>query len=500
MFTQRAMLLGFVGFCFYLIAVVNTLPSFYYVLTWLSLGLLAASLGIALLSLSGLKVAGHFSRYQGVSRLGARYLNSLAENSNVLSSTYAGSMPLFEMTLQNNASLNKTGIILELQFRSLLDTSDLKKVTPIEAHQFLLEAIPAGQTLDISLPMSLLPRGRHELVQARLIGSDVLGLFRISRRLKLASQLIESESEETKPRAEVEDVEIVVAPPIFDDVVSTRLQGAGHGLSGSRRSRQFGRGEDVRALRPYIAGDDLRHIHWKTTARTGSMVVKEWEFSSRSNALVVWDGSLINNTSFNIRDEVGLSVAASLVSAYHRSELPCSVVLLGGEATFLQAGGAYGGALSSSEITAFAGALATRTTTIEQAFEQSGCNDSQYDVIYLIAAQKGPSVLGMVRRWISRGAIVFVILLDEVPENTKKRGRAAKRKKRNTLLNNTDSVSQDSEAIRSCGASVAEISLQMLAEESRSATLDEISLDSAQLLESEIRRVILDLNEKVTAK
>jgi hypothetical protein len=498
MFTQRALLLGFVGFCFYLIAVVNTLPSFYYVLTWLSLGLLAASLGIALLSLNGLQVSGYFSRRQGVSRLSARYLNSSAENINGPSGAYAGSMPLFEMTLQNSASLNKTGVILELQFRSLLDVSDKGKVIPIESHQFLLEAIPAGQSLEISLPMSLLPRGRHELVQARLLGSDVLGLFRVSRRLILASTLNDAESGGAKSQAEIEDVEIIVAPPLFD-VTGTRLQGIGHGLSGSRRSRQFGRGDDVRALRPYIAGDDLRHIHWKTTARTGSMVVKEWEFSSRSNALIVWDGSLRSSNS-RATDEVTLSVAASLVAGFHRSELPCSIVLLGDKVTFLQAGGAYGGTLSNSEIAAFAGAQANRVTSLEQAFEQSGCNESQYDVIYLVAAKTVPSLLGIVTRWINRGAIVFVILVDEVPPAKTKRLRGAKRQKRSALQNNASIVVHDLDALRRSGATIAEISLEMLTGESIDGTLDEISPDSAQRLESEIRRVIVDLNQKVTEK
>ncbi len=528
MFTQRALLLGFVGFCFYLIAVVNTLPSFYYVLTWLSLGLLAASLGIALLSLSGLQVTGRFSRRQGVSRLGARHLNSLEENSKVLSNNNAGSMPLFEMTLENKGSLNKTGVILELQFRSIFDAQEQGANAPIGAHQFLLEAIPAGQTLEISLPLSLLSRGKHELVQARLLGSDVLGLFRVSRRLRLTSEAHSVESDEAKIQSEVENAEIVVAPPLFDDVAGTLMQGLGHGLNGSRRSRQFGRGDDVRALRPYVAGDDLRHIHWKTTARTGAMVVKEWEYSSRSSALVIWDGSIGSNdltekasviadpsstksilrkflgpqkkksvrtSHSNAIDEVGLSVAASMVAAFHRAELPCSSVILSEKPAFLPGGGSYGGALSIGEIEAFAGAQANRVTPFDLAFDQSGCNESLFDVIYLVSAKTAPSVVGPVARWVNRGAVVFVILLDDVPLAALKNGKSEKRPK---LLGNKKTVTiptQDVDALRRTGATVAEISLEMLVDEPSGAALDEISLDSAQLLEAEIRRVMIDLNQ-----
>ncbi|MBV9468948.1 MAG: hypothetical protein JOZ57_06845, partial [Abitibacteriaceae bacterium] len=54
------MLVGIVGFCLYLIAFVNVLPTFY-VLTWLSVGILVSSLGIALLSLVGLSCEWHIS-------------------------------------------------------------------------------------------------------------------------------------------------------------------------------------------------------------------------------------------------------------------------------------------------------------------------------------------------------------------------------------------------------------------------------------------------------
>ena len=43
------------------------------------------------------------------------------------------------------------------------------------------------------------------------------------------------------------------------------------------------------ALREYVMGDDLRHVHWRTTARTGTLMVRQLVDSSLPVSTVVLD-------------------------------------------------------------------------------------------------------------------------------------------------------------------------------------------------------------------
>ncbi len=65
------------------------------------------------------------------------------------------------------------------------------------------------------------------------------------------------------------------------------------------------------ALREYVPGDDLRHVHWRASARSGALVVRQYQETTRSHATVVLD---LDPTSYDGTDdfELAVSVAASL--------------------------------------------------------------------------------------------------------------------------------------------------------------------------------------------
>ena len=65
------------------------------------------------------------------------------------------------------------------------------------------------------------------------------------------------------------------------------------------------------AIREYLPGDSRRHVHWKSTAKTGKLMVRQYEETRRSRIAVVLD---LNTAEYSSDDEfeMAVSVAASL--------------------------------------------------------------------------------------------------------------------------------------------------------------------------------------------
>ena len=387
MLTQRALLLGFVAFCFYLIAVVNELPGFYYVLMWLALGLLAASLGIAFLSLSGLSFHWNLARSVGhASGLTAPAPGDVAAREPLV--------PIVEATLSNRGSLNKTGILIELYLRDLGREKEVALV-------YLLEAVPAGKTLDIALPLRELARGTYKLERARLVGSDVLGLFRARRNLNLAA----------------DNAEIIVAPALLPSALLTLAGRGGRAQRGAGlRARRDG-GDELRGTRPYVAGDDMRQIHWKSTARTGELVMREWEQIGHAATLIIWDGAQSSDWGAPQMSstECGLIVATSLLTTYAERALPCSLAVLGESARFYPyspESGAPKSALGAEQMQALARARAARETPLGAALDGVWHRAREVGTLTLITGSLAPDVPELVRRLRSRNIDARVLLID----------------------------------------------------------------------------------------
>nr|WP_246279728.1 DUF58 domain-containing protein [Psychromicrobium silvestre] len=78
------------------------------------------------------------------------------------------------------------------------------------------------------------------------------------------------------------------------------------------------------ALRDYIPGDDRRHIHWKTTARTGKLMVRQFEETRRAHiaiALSINTSEYESETAF----ELAISAAASIGRQAIREQRELSV-------------------------------------------------------------------------------------------------------------------------------------------------------------------------------
>ncbi|HEX4648026.1 MAG TPA: DUF58 domain-containing protein [Steroidobacteraceae bacterium] len=77
---------------------------------------------------------------------------------------------------------------------------------------------------------------------------------------------------------------LVVAP----DTLRTRVRPRGLG-GGARPRRVAGAGAELHQLRAYIAGDPLARIDWKATARSGSLITREFSEDQHLDILVAID-------------------------------------------------------------------------------------------------------------------------------------------------------------------------------------------------------------------
>jgi uncharacterized protein (DUF58 family) len=85
------------------------------------------------------------------------------------------------------------------------------------------------------------------------------------------------------------------------------------------------------ALREYVIGDELRHVHWRTTARVGELMVREHLDTSLPRIVVLLDDRVASYPPADPdRFEHACEAAASVLVAAVREELPVELLTVTG--------------------------------------------------------------------------------------------------------------------------------------------------------------------------
>ena len=92
------------------------------------------------------------------------------------------------------------------------------------------------------------------------------------------------------------------------------------------------------ALREYVPGDDRRSVHWRTTARTGKLMVRQFEETMRAHLLILLS-TLADDYASAEDFELAVSVAGSLGVSALREERQVTVCTSTGEIPFPNAMG-----------------------------------------------------------------------------------------------------------------------------------------------------------------
>ncbi|GAA1056374.1 hypothetical protein GCM10017608_28720 [Agromyces luteolus] len=151
-------------------------------------------------------------------------------------------------------------------------------------------ALPRGGTLDERVPIPTERRGVVEVGPVRTVRADPVGLMR--------REIVWS------------DVRMLHVHP-RTIAVSALSTGFLRDLEGSPTRDLTASDIAFHALREYQPGDDRRYIHWRSSAKTGTFMVRQFEETRRSRLMVLLD--LAADAYEDEEDfELAVSVAASI--------------------------------------------------------------------------------------------------------------------------------------------------------------------------------------------
>ena len=146
-------------------------------------------------------------------------------------------------------------------------------------------------TVRVAIDLPTTRRGVVEVGPVTHLRTDPLGLFR--RRREIGGTL----------RLHVRPV-VTTLPSLASGIV--------HDLDGVASNKLAASDLSFHALREYVPGDDPRHVHWKSTARAGSLLVRQFQLTRRSHATVLLDPS---QRAFATEDEFELAVSIATSAA-----------------------------------------------------------------------------------------------------------------------------------------------------------------------------------------
>lgn len=175
-------------------------------------------------------------------------------------------------------------------------------------HRFVLEGIGNGWRRQVSYQVRSDVRGRFEIGPMTVRVSDPFGLIELGRSFRTTIPL--------------------TVTPRTTPLPHVPLAGAWTG-SGDNRPRAFATGsaEDV-TVREYRRGDDLRRVHWRSSARVGELMVRREEQSWQSRATLFLDNRMGSHRGRGVASSLETAVSAAASIVVHLSQRGFTVRLV----------------------------------------------------------------------------------------------------------------------------------------------------------------------------
>lgn len=171
-------------------------------------------------------------------------------------------------------------------------------VAELGAARFAAARIDAKAPLVARYEVLCRPRGAYDVGPATVLSSDMLGLAEAGGNAGVVDRLLVFPAYEELsgfPAVRGRDPSVQTTHPTFSP----------HG------------GEDFFTLREYQVGDDLRRVHWPSSAKRDELMIRQLEIPWQSQALVLMDSRRLPYTSQEAFEHAVVG-AASVVRHLHR--------------------------------------------------------------------------------------------------------------------------------------------------------------------------------------
>ncbi len=139
------------------------------------------------------------------------------------------------------------------------------------AARFVLPPMPSGETAQAAYRLPTNRRGRFRIGPLAVSASDPFGFARRTWTLSTMT-------------------DVLVCPRVHDILAPRQAGGRLVASVETVHARaQAADGEEFLTLREYEVGDDLRRVHWRSTARVGDLMIRQDEAQWRARAVVLLD-------------------------------------------------------------------------------------------------------------------------------------------------------------------------------------------------------------------
>jgi uncharacterized protein (DUF58 family) len=163
--------------------------------------------------------------------------------------------------------------------------------------RYVLDGIERGGVRELSYPLRSDLRGKFEIGPLEIRIADSFGVVELGRSFSSRTTFVVTPRVVPLPRA----------------TASSSWAGDGDGMTRTTAAA----GEDDVIPRAYRQGDELRRVHWRSTARYGELMVRREEQRWRNRALLLLDTRRMSHSGTGVTSSFEFAVSAAASVGVH---------------------------------------------------------------------------------------------------------------------------------------------------------------------------------------